>query len=77
MPIIETTLEVTVSTWICNWCGRHNTAGASVPAELLAQHFIDTLGWHTFPDGTIACDRCRANPDVASILFAANHGSVL
>lgn len=77
MPTIETTVTVTVTTWICNWCGRHATAGASVPAQQLAEYFVSTLGWRSFAGGQIACDRCRSNPDVAAAIFAANHVGVL
>lgn len=77
MPILETTIEVTVTTWVCNWCGRHSTAPVRVPAEQIAQHFIDTLAWRLLPHNEIACNRCRLHPDVAAAIIAANHGSLL
>ncbi|MFF2274182.1 hypothetical protein ACFVTX_18050 [Agromyces sp. NPDC058136] len=71
MPTIDTVVEVIVATWICNWCGRYAQAGATVPREMVAQHFIDTLGWRWLSDDVVACERCRSHPDVAAMVFAA------
>lgn len=56
------TTQLTVTVWVCNFCGRGETkTGSSVEG---AQHFVDVLRWVLLGPDTVACDRCKVLPDV-------------
>jgi len=61
------TVEVTVTVWICNLCGR--TVTSKGPALLAAQEFIDVLRWLQLDVDTVFCDRCRHTREVVDALL--------
>lgn len=65
------TTEVTVTVWVCNFCGRGQTkTGSSLEG---AQHFVDVLGWLLLGPDTVACDRCKNLPDVTHARLQLAH----
>ena len=69
MAVIETQTIVTSTVWVCDFCGRGAEHKAGTGSCLSAEYFIDRLRWIALNDTTIACDRCRLQPDIAHRAF--------